>query len=270
MGATSLCFTLWLHIDELVKLTWSDVIINEVNEDGVPYHLVKLKDRKYLRSDDGQCYALYKQESEECSCAFIHLNWWIKRYRSLLLRDFLPSDPLFPRVDESISQMLFGECMVQGTMMKTINEVNRRIGIIPKNASGEDMEKFTIHCFRRGGAQHRFVTGRNRWPLDVVKWWGGWGAGDDVNTIIRYLLEETNRYENNYTHYLYTFGSDSRLFNNNVSSLDDVSREIQSVQTCVVSRFAQLEQRTAAHRLLVSQQFDQLNENMVRRLNSLE
>lgn len=96
-------------------------------------------------------------------------------------------------------------------------------GIILKNAFLLDMAKITAHCFRSGGAQHGFVTGKSIWPLDVVKWWVGGGDGDYVNTILRYLLEETLKYEKNRTHFMYTRGSAIRLFNTCVSTLDDIS-----------------------------------------------
>ena len=57
-----------------------------------------------------------------------------------------------------------------------------------------------------------------------MKWCGGWGAGDDVNKIIRYLLEETGKYKRNYSHFLYTRGSDCRLFNSHVSTIEDLGK----------------------------------------------
>jgi hypothetical protein len=44
---------------------------------------------------------------------------------------------------------------------------------------------FTTHCFRRGGAQYRFMfapVGR-RWTLARIRWWGGWALGEKVRTI---------------------------------------------------------------------------------------
>lgn len=253
MAATSICFCLWLRIDELVKLTVSVLSVNETNEDGLPYILVSFNDRKYTRDGLGQSYALYELEDEKSACAYRHLKNWVSMYKDLLGRPLLPSDPLFPRCDEQVRQIYFGDSMVQATFMKTVNSAVSACGILPLNAAGEELGKFTAHCFRRGGAQHRFVTGKSRWPLDVVKWWGGWGTSDDMNTIIRYLLEETSKYENSFTHYLYTRGTDSRLFNTNITTFDDVGREINALQTTVVQRLSQFEQSSSANRLLVAQ-----------------
>lgn len=86
--------------------------------------------------------------------------------------------------------------------MKNLNELTRKLVIIPRNVDGEEFSKFTMNCFRRGGAQHRIVTGKRILHLDVVKWRGSWDVGDDATTIIRYLLEEIKKYDYNYSHYL--------------------------------------------------------------------
>lgn len=71
---SSLCLGLWLRIDELIKLTWANVSLDEKNDDDVPFHLICLRDRKYNRSCDGQSYALYKVIDEECACAYTNLS----------------------------------------------------------------------------------------------------------------------------------------------------------------------------------------------------
>ena len=118
MATCSTCFTLWLRIDELVKLRTSDVELATKNEDGVEHHLIRLNDRKYLRGEqNGQSYALYKLHDEECVCAFTQVNKWITTYKSMLGRDLLPGDPLFPKADEKVSKISFGENMVYQTCL---------------------------------------------------------------------------------------------------------------------------------------------------------
>lgn len=271
MAACSMCFVLWLRIDELVKLRMSDVEVDATNEDGVEHHLVRLNDRKYVRGDqNGQSYALYKLHDEECVCAFTHLTTWIMKYKSMLGRDLLPGDPLFPRADEKVSKISFGENMVYQTFMGTINKLISDCGIVPRNAAGSVLGMFTSHCFRRGGAQHRFITGKARWPLDVVKWWGGWGNGEDVNTIIRYLLEETHKYENNFTHFLYTRGSDARLFNTHIATIADVGKEVSALQDRVSSALLQLDQTSAANRMFLTEAVSKVGGEMHKRLDVLQ
>jgi hypothetical protein len=43
--------------------------------------------------------------------------------------------------------------------------------------------KFTTHCYRRGGAQYRFMLAPSgqRWSLSMVRWWGGWAQSEQVS-----------------------------------------------------------------------------------------
>ncbi|KIJ22860.1 hypothetical protein M422DRAFT_78703, partial [Sphaerobolus stellatus SS14] len=34
-----------------------------------------------------------------------------------------------------------------------------------------------------------------RWALREVRWWGGWADSEDKNTLIKYLLDELENYE---------------------------------------------------------------------------
>ncbi|KAJ7221991.1 hypothetical protein C8J57DRAFT_1253744 [Mycena rebaudengoi] len=40
--------------------------------------------------------------------------------------------------------------------------------------------KFTTHCFRRGGAQYRFMWADRKWSLKAVKWWAGWSSSENT------------------------------------------------------------------------------------------
>ncbi len=80
-------------------------------------------------------------------------------------------------------------------------------------------ERLSTHCFRRGGAQYRFMYAPvgERWTLARIRWWGGWALGESVrlsffqvsclklnfiyhptlkkDTLIRYLLDELENTE---------------------------------------------------------------------------
>lgn len=70
---------------------------------------------------------------------------------------------------------------------------------------------------------------------------GHGGEGDDLNTILRFLLEETSRNERKFTHIKCTKGSDSRLSKTNDATIADVGCEVRCVQTCVSLRLCQLD-----------------------------
>ena len=60
-------------------------------------------------------------------------------------------------------------------------------------------ESCTLHCFRRGACQHYFIHSEKKWPLNVVKAWGGWAGTEGVTTLINYLLNEFEGIENNHS-----------------------------------------------------------------------
>lgn len=67
-----------------------------------------------------------------------------------------------------------------------------------KNMHGDEIW-FTSHCFRRGGAQYRFMFApeKRRWSLKLVKWWAGWAPSENTETITRYLLDDVLDREEN-------------------------------------------------------------------------
>lgn len=138
--------------------------------------------------------------------------------------------------------------------MKTVNAAVSVCSIIPLNSVGEILGKFAAHCFRRGGSKHLFVTGESIWPLYMVKCWVGWGASEYMNTIIRYLLEEISKYEHFYTHYLYSRGSDSCMFNTKITSFEYTGREITWLQSTFVQRLSRFEQSYSATNCLIDLQ----------------
>ena len=71
MAATSMCFTLWLRTDELVQLSWSAVDMNQKNEDSIPFHSIHLRERKYMRNEEGQTYALLRAARRSLCLCFL-------------------------------------------------------------------------------------------------------------------------------------------------------------------------------------------------------
>jgi hypothetical protein len=56
--------------------------------------------------------------------------------------------------------------------------------VITRFASAAGLTKsYTTHCFRRGGAQYRFMYAPigKRWSLSKIRWWGGWAIGEHVS-----------------------------------------------------------------------------------------
>jgi hypothetical protein len=57
------------------------------------------------------------------------------------------------------------------------------------DASIKGAGTFTTHCFRRGGAQYRFMYAPigEHWSLARIRWWGGWAEGEHVSRTSKNL-----------------------------------------------------------------------------------
>ncbi|KAF8216848.1 hypothetical protein K438DRAFT_1560030 [Mycena galopus ATCC 62051] len=44
-----------------------------------------------------------------------------------------------------------------------------------------------------------FAPVGQQWTLRQVRWWGGWAEGKHPDMLIKYLLDELNTYEDDYS-----------------------------------------------------------------------
>ncbi|KAF8958352.1 hypothetical protein BDZ97DRAFT_1906545 [Flammula alnicola] len=56
------------------------------------------------------------------------------------------------------------------------------------------------HIGINGGAQYRFVFAPlgQRWSLNRIRWWGGWAIGEHCDTLIKYLVDSLQSFENSH------------------------------------------------------------------------
>jgi hypothetical protein len=90
-------------------------------------------------------------------------------------RPLQPDDYIFPAIGSNGTLQPHTQ-MSEAAAQLLIAKYTHAAGISLRFSS------FTTHCFRRGGAQYRFMfapIGR-RWTLAAVKWWGGWAEGEHV------------------------------------------------------------------------------------------
>ncbi|KAI6019428.1 hypothetical protein BKA83DRAFT_4495450 [Pisolithus microcarpus] len=229
-GATA--FTLWTRNYELVKLKRGDVhldksIIDEVfmkylqggeqsltiNDLNV-YFEIHLKNRKgwQRKLDKGMRevdlrsnrYRIYPRPDMGSACdAFLRLVFWMKWVEFVHLgRPMSEEDFLFPTIGAN-GVLQPGEPLSHDTVQAWIDEAV---------AGAQIPGTFSTHCYRRGGAQYRFMFAPvgQRWTLARVRWWGGWAEGEHVSstpsylgvqrdTLMRYLLDELHCYENDHS-----------------------------------------------------------------------
>lgn len=107
---------------------------------------------------------------------------WISCLESIYGESLKPDDYLFPTLGQN-GTLQRGLPITHDTIQSWISEFAHLSGI------SLGVGQFTTHCFRRGGAQYRFMytPPGKRWTLAVVRWWGGWAKGEHVS--FKFLLE---------------------------------------------------------------------------------
>ncbi|KAJ7247425.1 hypothetical protein B0H12DRAFT_1072938 [Mycena haematopus] len=187
-------FSLWTRNDELVNLQFKHIKLNMKSHSGIPYHEFTLIFRKTNKDPTkGQKYMVQVDLAHPEIDCYTHLNNWNQHMESLLQRPLQGTDFVFPAI-ASTGQLKFGECTSRSGFETFLEDAVEKSGVM-KGRNG----KFTTHCFRRGGAQYRFLWAERKWSLKAVKWWGGWSSNENVGTLMRYLLDELMAYEEGFS-----------------------------------------------------------------------
>ncbi|KAF8126598.1 hypothetical protein EV363DRAFT_1525718 [Boletus edulis] len=210
-------WTLWTRCFELIKVQRKHVtmpdpiavhsvvrkcLLNQglVESDLAVQFEVRLVNRKgwQRRTDKGDTdlrgnrYQLYPQPQLLASDSFLWLSVWMRWLEVYHYgRKLDPDDCVFPSIGAN-GVMQPREPISHDSVQKSINEATTAAGILGS---------FSTHCFRRGGAQYRFMFAPvgERWTLAMVRWWGGWAENENRDTLIRYLLDELHTYETDYS-----------------------------------------------------------------------
>ncbi|KAF8629724.1 hypothetical protein AX17_005581, partial [Amanita inopinata Kibby_2008] len=190
-------FTIWTRNFELCMLQYSNLTMDCIGEDGVPYFLVKLENRKGWRSQvgyDGDCrghtYEIYKQDVDEMDM-YTHLHHWLDFLRMLLSCTLHPSDLVFPHISCTTAPHSWSENS-QETIQQMINVFTKEAGMTTH---------YTTHCSHRGGAQYcfMFTPFSEQWSLCRIRWWGSWAKGEHVDTLMKYLIDSLQSHETSHS-----------------------------------------------------------------------
>ena len=107
-----------------------------------------------------------------------HLRQWLDFVQKVILhRRLEDEDFVFPKV--AVNGLVHtGNAMDDEVAGRYVNEFARKVGI---------STEYSTHCFRRGGAQYRFMYCPigERWSLSVIRWWGGWAEGEQVSIVLQ-------------------------------------------------------------------------------------
>ncbi|TEB29913.1 hypothetical protein FA13DRAFT_1568818, partial [Coprinellus micaceus] len=196
---SSLAWIVWLRCGEIVNLRFGDLDLSPPDRlcsDGTPfeYMVVNVCKRKNWTVKDeteltGHVYHLYKRADQPAIDAYSLIKDWISVYTEILGRPLHEGDVLFPTINAS----------ARADPNRGLNEDKVR-KLVRKHAGDARLahaDGYKSHCFRRGGAQYRFMYAalKERWTLSRIRWWGGWANSEQGDTLVKYLLDELFTYE---------------------------------------------------------------------------
>ncbi|GLB40803.1 hypothetical protein LshimejAT787_0900180 [Lyophyllum shimeji] len=241
----SSAFTLWTRCFELLSLTVGDIKLD--CEGPAPYYtphdVVTLDNRKGWQNAQGydgprksNTYQIYQQHIPEIDM-YSHLRRWLKLYAVLLGRELEPKDQVFPHISANGTvnprQEMSYDCFSK---------------LLTKFTSGAGLEgHFTTHSFRRGGAQYRFIFAPAglRWSLNICRWWGGWAEGESVDTLMKYLLDSLQSYENGHGDALHPVpnGFNESFLGERIEAASVTAGEVREFKRSVDDKLSSLDQK---------------------------
>ncbi|KAI4526175.1 hypothetical protein K525DRAFT_189781 [Schizophyllum commune Loenen D] len=194
-------FTLWTRNFELCSLQRRDITFNldSGSPNFHPYFRVFLDCRKGWQNQQAgndlpaalNTYNIYAQPELHELDMYTHLLLWIRVLEFRLGRPLKDDDHIFPYFSTN--------GIVQPEQAMSHDVVQDHIN---KFAQGARVEtRYTTHSLRRGGAQYRFMFASigKRWSLKNCRWWGGWAVGENVETLMKYLLDSLQHIESSYS-----------------------------------------------------------------------
>ena len=120
----------------------------------------------------GNVYEVYEQKTTPEIDMHHHLIVWVEFLERQLGRNLEPDEYIFPHIATN---------GIIHTKKEIVHDtVQNLLAEFTLNAKLQGV--YSSHCFRRGGAQYRFMYAPlgKRWSLSRIRWWGGWAEGEHV------------------------------------------------------------------------------------------
>ncbi|KAJ2987775.1 hypothetical protein HDV02_005943, partial [Globomyces sp. JEL0801] len=193
----TLAWYCWLRIDEVLLLKFRDLqaidkpnLLGPAGETSLKFSVLRIPFRKTDQTGIGALYELHDDVMEPNVMVNTNLRNWLNRRLNIasdLNVTHTDDTFLFPKTDGyycTWDEMTTSQ-EVQIVLKALINQlVNENRVVLSTNAD------FTLHCFRRGGCQHRFFYSRRAWSLAAIKAWGGWSKSERTDILINYVMNE--------------------------------------------------------------------------------
>ena len=117
----------------------------------------------------GNHYKIYLHPDMGWACnLFFWVLFWMNWVKYVHLGEAMGAEEfLFPVVGKTTGVLRPGESLLHDQVQKSLDAAVE---------GAEIPEKFSMHCFRRGGIQYWFMSALlgKRWSLHCVRFWGGW------------------------------------------------------------------------------------------------
>ncbi|KAF8904708.1 hypothetical protein CPB84DRAFT_1677144 [Gymnopilus junonius] len=199
----SSAFTLWTRCFELLSLQAQDARTDccGLAPYYAPHFKIYLNHRKGWQQEKGyegrresNVYDIYQQDIDEIDM-YTHFNRWRNLLEGYLGEKLSGEDSFFPHLSPN--------GVIRTTRAMSYDSLQTLLVRFCKSA-GVD-KRYTTHSFRRGGAQYRFMSAPigKRWSLNQIRWWGGWAVGENVDTLIKYLVDSLQSFETGFGHLLH-------------------------------------------------------------------
>lgn len=207
-ATSSLCFYGMCRIGEVLGLRHRDVTLGlqRPSEDSgaiVTYGAYVIKDLKTDHDPTAhRDYHLHLLPRVQRACeALTHIGAWIEHTTGTLQHKWDRNELLFPMLkgitglkgegdvaDFSDVSVKWQDDMSPATLGAVLRVLGNRSGML--DAVYGNHFKLSAHCFRRGGAQHRFMFAapESRMNLKETKWWAGWAVGESAEVVVKYLV----------------------------------------------------------------------------------
>ncbi|RDB18351.1 hypothetical protein Hypma_000596 [Hypsizygus marmoreus] len=184
----------------------------------------------------GNTYEIYEQDIPEIDM-YSHLPRWLSFYELALGRKLRPEDKVFP-------------FMAVNGIIDPSREMSYELfsKLLHKFTDAAGLEGwYTTHSFRRGGAQYRFIFAPLgfRWSLNRVRWWGGWAEGESVDTLMKYLMDSLQSYENGHGDALQPVpkGAEASFMGEHLEMQAATGGEVREMKRSVDRRIDEIDQK---------------------------
>ncbi|KAF8510373.1 hypothetical protein BU17DRAFT_55462 [Hysterangium stoloniferum] len=247
-------WTLWTRNFELAKLRAKHYKQHMRTQDEYQWeydecHLEQRKGWQHQMSREGDLeshkYEIHLQPEMPSVDMHFHMNIWMNFLKAFVYgRELEPNDFIFPSVTSTGT--------VQPEVPISHNTIQKWLDEFAEGANIElGTTRLTTHCFRRGGAQYRFMYAPigKCWSLTTIRWWGGWTQGEHRDTLIRYLLDELYHYEDGHGDALHPIKSErsTSLLNESGSLQVPTVASMTQILKAGLDEFAQNFQATTCH-----------------------